>query len=305
MKIITLTLNPAFDIHCYTKNFKEYTENFVEVISKDAGGKGINISRALTNNNIYNTAYVIVGNENKGEFIKSIKKDNINYKEIEVSGKIRENITIHSDNVPETRISFLGFSIDKTHILKLKNMLKKENLKDSIITFSGSIPKGVDKENIIEFLMFIKQSGAQLIIDSKSLSYEEILYIKPWMIKPNEEEIRIYSNKSSAYEAALDLRNAGIENVIVSLGENGAIYSSKEGIFSAKVPEIQVVSTIGAGDSLIAGFIGAISKGKTYIDAFKLGVSYGSAACFISGTNPPKSEDIEKIYKNIKIEEIN
>ena len=128
MKIITLTLNPAFDIHCYAKNFKEYTENFVEVLSKDAGGKGINISRALTYNGIDNAAYMVVGCENKKEFIKSIKEDNINYKEIEVSGKIRENITIHSDNVPETRISFSGFCINESHILKLRTMLGKENV---------------------------------------------------------------------------------------------------------------------------------------------------------------------------------
>lgn len=305
MKIITLTLNPAFDIHCYAKNFKEYTENFVEVLSKDAGGKGINISRALTYNGIDNAAYMVVGCENKKEFIKSIKEDNINYKEIEVSGKIRENITIHSDNVPETRISFSGFCINESHILKLRTMLGKENLKETIFTFTGSVPKGVNKECIRDFLNFIKQSGAKLVIDSKSLSYDDILYIKPWMIKPNEEEIRMYSNKSSVYEAADDLRKSGIENVIISLGEKGAIYSSNMGICSAVVPEIKVKSTIGAGDSLIAGFIGAISKGKNYIDAFKVGVSYGSAACLTNGTNPPKSEDIEEIYKNIKIEEIN
>lgn len=306
MEIITLTLNPAFDIHCYTKKFQPFSENLADVVSNDAGGKGINISRALTNNGIENLAYVVVGNENKDAFLQKLRFDNVNYQELEVLGRIRENITVHTENQPETRISFSGFRADKSIIDRLKLMLDEHNLENSIITFTGRVPEGVDIGYIKEFLVFLKSKGARLVIDSRSFAKSDILDVSPWLIKPNEEEIRMYSDidikdKKTAKEAAEVLKRQGIDNVIISLGDKGAVLSCDEGVFFASAPQIEVLSTIGAGDSMIAGFIGAFSDGKSYKESFKSAVAYGSAACLTEGTNPPDKKDIKYLFDDISV----
>ena len=113
MKIITITLSPAFDLHCYSENFKPFSENLCEINSYDAGGKGINISRALTANGIQNTAFSVLGEENADTFMTLLKSENIDCKYIIAKGRIRENITLHTPSKPETRISFSGFCLDQ------------------------------------------------------------------------------------------------------------------------------------------------------------------------------------------------
>ena len=309
MKIITLTLNPAIDVHCYTENFAPFSENLADIISNDAGGKGINISRALTENGILNVAYVVVGDENKDGFLKKLSDEKINYKELVVSGRIRENITLHTKNQPETRISFSGSNQDDSVIDEISKMLEKEDLHNSIITFTGRAPKGVNIEYIKEFLLLLKSKGAKLVVDSRSFSKEDIIDVSPWLIKPNEEEIRMYSDievndTESAKKAAVMLKQQGVENVIISLGGKGAVLACDEGIFFAKAPKVEVLSTIGAGDSAIAGFVGAISSGETVKTALAAAVAYGSAACTQKGTNPPKRCDIKRLLDEVSVKEL-
>ena len=109
MKIITLTLNPAFDIHCYTENFKPYHENLAKITDRDASGKGVNISRALKATGVDSLAFLVLGDENADSFERGLKADGLNYRAVTVSGRIRENITLHTEGADETRISFAGF----------------------------------------------------------------------------------------------------------------------------------------------------------------------------------------------------
>ncbi len=309
MKIITLTLNPAFDIHCYAKSFKPFCENIAKISSYDAGGKGINISRALSHSGVCNSAYVVVGNENMNTFLKSLQKDNISYKEFVVSGAIRENITLHTKNNPETRLSFEGFCLDNKTLQLIENELAKEDLKNSVIAYTGRIPDGAEVERIKELLKSLKFRGAKIIVDSKSFTKDDIKDIKPYLIKPNEEEVSLYTDIEvtdfqDAKRAAQEIRAEGVENVMISLGSKGALLCTEDGTFYGEAPKIEVHSTIGAGDSSIAGFIEAISSGESYAMALKNAIAYGSAACMCEGTKPPKKEDIKKIYERIDIKRI-
>ncbi len=306
MKIITLTLNPAFDVHCDCEDFKAYSENLATVTSKDAGGKGVNISRALTYNGIDNCAYVVVGDENGDDFLNSLKNDNIRYDEIRVFGRIRENITLHSKTTPETRISFSGLSCDNSLIDRVMEKLSGEDISDLIFVFAGRIPDGIDKGYVKGFLKGLKEKGAKVIVDSKSFEKDDLFEILPWLIKPNEEEVKIYSDDvvcdlESGKKAAKKLRDAGIENVLISLGSKGAVYATGEGEFVAKTPKIKVTSTIGAGDSSIAGYIFGVINGLNPIDTLRYAVAFGSAACLEAGTNPPSPDRIFELLNDVEI----
>lgn len=126
MKIVTLTLNPAFDMHCFVSAFRPYHENIAEIQSLEAGGKGVNISRALTENSVENSAVIVAGSENCGEFERQLKAGKLTYKLIKTPGRIRENITLHSgDGADETRISFHGFTCDKNVLKRISESIAK------------------------------------------------------------------------------------------------------------------------------------------------------------------------------------
>ncbi len=299
MKIITLTLNPAFDIHCFAENFKPYGESLVDIISKDAGGKGVNISRALIENGTESRAILIVGDANGAEFLSMLKADGLTAEAVFVNGRIRENITLHEKDKPETRISFRGFSCEKEIFSKIKEVICEVD-GNTVITMTGSLPVGITGADVLALLGELKEKGAKVVIDSKSITLSELIDFKPWLIKPNRDEAESYTGtRIDSYEDALEiakeLHSAGISNVIISLGGEGAVLSSDEGEFYVKAPRIEAISTIGAGDSMIAGFIQGEAEGETAEEKLKRAVAFGSAACLTEGTKPPRREDVERM----------
>lgn len=303
MEIITLTLNPAIDVHCKCDDFCAHKESIASILSRDMGGKGINLSRALASCGKSHKTLVVVGDENGEEFLKLLQKDGLDVSCVQTEGRIRENITVHQKDKKETRLSFEGFRAQESLIdCVLENI--PSDLTNTVITFTGSAPNGIPKQKIIEFLFEVKERGAKLVLDSRSLSTEEIVSLSPWLIKPNEDETEIYSGKKItspkiAEEVALDFHKKGVENVLISLGGRGAVLANNDGVFYLPAPCIKVVSTIGAGDSMIAGFIsGAIDK-KGSKEQLAYSIACGSSACETEGTKPPKAERIEELYRLI------
>lgn len=307
MKIVTLTLNPAFDMHCYSKDFRPYHENVATVTDYNAGGKGINISRALLSTDIQNRAVVIVGKENGAGYLEALKRDGVDVDAIMTEGRIRENITLHAPGVHETRISFRGFTADEG-LLRVVTERLHDLGKDDILTLTGSNPEGIGIEAVKCMLSHMKSRGIRVVVDSNSFTLEDLLEIKPWLIKPNGEEIGRYAGGEpdtieKTIKAARKMHKSGIENAMISLGANGAVLACEEGTYHAFPPERQVVSTIGAGDSSIAGFMKAFMAGAAKSECLRSAVAFGSAACLTTGTNPPQRKDIERLLHEVTLKE--
>jgi fructose-1-phosphate kinase PfkB-like protein len=162
------------------------------------------------------------------------------------------------------------------------------------------------KEMVTSFLKTLRQQGAKIVLDSKSFSLEDIYEIQPWLIKPNQEEISEYfscdvKTISQAREKAREFARHGIANAMISLGEQGALLIADGEAYVAKPPVISAVSTIGAGDSSIAGFLVAAHQGKSAAECLKMAVSFGTAACLTAGTLPPKPEDVRRIFDGVEM----
>ena len=307
MKIITLTLNPAFDMHCFAANFEPFCENLADITALEAGGKGVNISRALNSLGVKSRALVVLGRENGDSFRRALLDDGIDCTFVEVDGRIRENITLHTTSSPETRISFRGFSADSSLLRRVCDALDGEIDSDTVLTFTGSLPTGISVSDSVDMLLEMKAKGARIVIDSRSFRLDDIKAVRPWLIKPNEEEIALYSslavtNLESAATAAEELRKSCAENVMISLGGAGAVLACEDGIFSASAPKIDVLSTIGAGDSSIAGFIAAAKEKLPYYEMLRHAVAYGSAACMSSGTRPPEKNNVTMLLEEVVVE---
>jgi len=303
MKIYTLTLNPAYDVHATTDHFLPCRENLAHVTSRDTGGKGVNISRALHSGGTENTAVIVLGKENGAEFRQSLAEFGLNCLYFEKEGRIRENLTLHCEKTGETRISFAGFALDERILGEVEQAMDVDG--NTFVTCTGRTPGGISMDSVKAFLRRLRDKGAKVVIDSKSFDLSDLLELKPWLIKPNQEEISEYfgceiRSLETAAEKAKLLHDGGIENAMISLGGDGALLVCGEGLFTAKAPEIQPVSTIGAGDSSIAGFLAAATAGKSAAECLKTAVAYGTAACLTPGTLPPAAEDIRKILEQVQ-----
>ena len=308
MKVITLTLCPAFDVHCDAPAFSPFSECFATRTSRDAGGKGVNISRALKVGGVDNVAFVVLGEENADEFREVLAAEGLETSELVVGGRIRENLTLHTRD-RETRISFAGFSADETLLLRLEEKLLPLLEEDVVVTLTGRIPDGIAPGAVKAFLSRLRMRGVRTVIDSKSFLLSDVIECRPWLIKPNEEEISQYLGKrvdtlEDALSAARGLSAKGIENVMISLGGEGAVLSSAEREFFARAPKIEVRSTVGAGDSAIAGFLTATARGASKSEALRLSVAFGSAACLTLGTQAPCIADIETLFCRVCAEHV-
>ncbi len=306
MKILTLTLNPAFDIHCGVERFLPERENYMRSYRRHIGGKGVNVSRALHENGVESTAFVVLGKQNCADFEAELSACGIKYVPVHVQGRIRENITIHPENAHETRISFEGCRVSPETVHELFDVILPLCDENTVFTFNGRMPAGLSVAEIVPYLEKVKAAGAHLAVDSGTFTMADFLVVKPWLIKPNQEEIsrcvgREIHTVEDAAAAARELHENGIENVLVSLGGKGAVLACAEGCFAAEVPKIDVISTIGAGDSSVAGFCAAFSAGRRRGECLREAVSYGSAACLTAGTNPPKKEDVDLIREKVII----
>ena len=307
MKIYTITLNPAYDVHAYAEHFAPFHENLAAVTSREAGGKGVNLSRALKNGGTENTAVVVLGKDNCAEFIAELEAAGLQTILLKKPGRIRENLTLHCAEQPETRISFSGFAVDDSLLNEVAALLDVDT--DTVITFTGRVASGMSMDKVKAFLKNLQAKGAKIVLDSKSFSLEDIFEVQPWLIKPNQEEISEYlgcevSTIEQAIQKAKIFADHNVTNVMVSLGEQGALLLNGEHCYIATPPVINAISTIGAGDSSLAGFIAAAEKGENAAGCLKTAVTYGTAACLTAGTLPPRKEDLERIIPQVSVKEV-
>lgn len=306
MKIITLTLGPAFDMHCHADKLILDHENLAFMDLCQAGGKGVNISRALAHNGTENLALLVLGQENAASFTQNLDADGVTYDAITVPGRIRENITIHTGNT-ETRISFPGFRVAADVLPQVEQKLLALVDDDTVVTMTGRAAEGMAVTDVSNMLRKCAEKGAKIVVDSRSFSLQDLKDLKPWLIKPNQEEISAYlgreiSNLEQTLAEAKALHADGIANVMISMGGDGALLVCDEGIFIAVPPKVDVKSTIGAGDSAIAGFCACPADSAA--EKLRWAVAYGSAACMAEGTLPPEPKAVQSLLENIMLKNL-
>lgn len=305
---MTLTLSPAFDMHCSGALTLNH-ENLIQMELCQAGGKGVNISRALVSAGCENTAVLLLGEENADGFLRSLSADGVRAKVVTVPGRIRENITVHTPDGKETRISFPGFAVEDGVLDRVTALLEGTLNEDCALTVTGRVPEGMELAAVKAFLRRAMERGAKVVVDSRSFGFGDLLEVKPWLIKPNQEEISAYLGENidtieQAADAAAVLHGQGIANVLVSMGGLGAVLACDAGVFRAEIPRVEVRSTIGAGDSSVAGFLAAAGEGAGAAERLRRAVAFGTAACMTEGTLPPQMIDIEKVYSETAVQKM-
>ena len=281
--IYAITLNPALD---YTISLKRLIPNEINTSISEhilPGGKGINVSIILKRLEIESVALGFISGFTGKEIQRLVEKEKIQTDFINLEeGHSRINVKILEDE-KETAINSKGPLVDNKSIEKLYQKLN--NLKENdILVLSGSTPKGMN-ENIYEKICEkIKDRNVKIVVDSTKNLLLNTLKYEPFLIKPNHHELgEIFNvqivNQDQAIEYAKKLQQKGARNVLVSMGEKGSVLLDENGKSYKKdvIKSRNVVNTVGAGDSMVAGFLAGYLKYKNYEDALKLGIASASA----------------------------
>lgn len=300
--IYTVTLNPSLD---YIAECKDFTLGATNRTSSEIiypGGKGINVSIVLSNLGDRTTALGFLAGFT-GEHIDSLIKDmGISSRMIRLDeGMSRINLKLKSKE--ETELNGMGPNISIIDIARLYQKLESIT-EDDILVLAGSIPPSVSEGLYSDIMERLKEKKIKIVVDATKDLLMNVLDKKPFLIKPNIHELgELFNVKlDSADEAlpyALKLKEMGAVNVIISMGKDGAMMVDEYGnSYTMNSPEGKLVNSVGAGDSLVAGFLHKYLETGNYEEAFRYGVCTGSASAFSSAL--ATKEEVEKLYKEIK-----
>lgn len=302
--IYTVTLNPSIDFIVHVDHLAIGALNKMTQDFKLPGGKGINVSRILKRINVDSTALGFVGGFT-GTFISDwLTKEAIDHQFTSVTDDTRINIKLKSGE--ETEINGLGPAISESEIANLK--AKFSQLKpDDIVILSGSKPAGLAADFYEDLIELVQNAGADFVIDTTGAELFAALPAHPLLIKPNNHELaELYQTSFSSIEDILPygqkMLQDGAKNVIVSLGGDGALLFSGEKIYRTNVLKRPLKNSVGAGDSMIAGFIGRYAETRDVVDAFKWGVACGSATAF--SDDLAQADFIHELLPEVEVKEI-
>lgn len=304
MMIYTVTLNPAIDYVIKVPDFQLEHLNKTTEEYKFPGGKGINVSRILKNLKVESTNLGFVGGFT-GSFIRNkLSEERLLTDFIEVPGDTRINIKLKSD--VETEINGQGPQIEKIHLAALKAQLLDAKKQD-LIVFSGSVPKGVSEDIYVELAKVVSENDVPFVVDISSDKLLKILPFKPVLIKPNHHELaEIFEVTFQTFEDMIPygkkLVEMGAENVLLSMGKDGAALFTQSGIFRAPGLEGTLKNSVGAGDSMVAGFVSQYIEEQDALKAFVYGVAAGSATAFSNDLATGKA--IQALVEKVKVNQI-
>lgn len=304
--IYTITFNPAVDLVIQVPNCQLGALNRSKGEEYVAGGKGINMSIVLKRLGVDNIATGFLGGFS-GKFIEEfLEKEGINPQFISVEGTTRINVKVKGE--VETEINAAGPNVGVEKFQQLTNYFKGVLKEGDIVFLAGNAAPGLDETSYVEIARLCHARGVKLVLDTTKKSLLACLPYQPFMIKPNQHELEeLFGVKIETQEEMLNyafqLREKGARNVLISCGGEGAFLVNEIGqVFTSNTPKGMLINSVGAGDSMLAGFMAKFIDTSDYRKSLKQGAASGSATAFSVGI--ATRELIEELIPHIKIEEI-
>lgn len=297
--IYTCTITPSIDYTTYISDFHTGTLNRSNEVFYYPGGKGINVSRVLKRLHVDSIALGFAGGFTGNYIEQFLMKEGIDTDFIQTEDITRINVKIKSQE--ETELNGPGPVINEQQQSALMNKIKALKTGDWFV-LAGSLPESIPQTFFMEIASICNEHDIHFVLDTSGPALKDLVDTEPFLIKPNEHELgelfdTIIVNKQQATHYAKRLVNQGVQHVIVSMGEEGALLVTKDLIVSADSPKGKVINTVGSGDSLISGFIASYIKDKDVEKAFRYGVASGSATAFRSDLCG--KSDVEELLEQV------
>lgn len=299
--ILTLTVNPALDKSTSFRGLVPEQKIRCEMPRYDAGGGGINVSKAISRLGGDSLCVFTTGGSS-GEMLKSlVRSENIAVQTIPTKSVTRENlIALETGSNAQYRFGFPGPDLTEEEQQQVLETVKKS--KAHFVVASGSLNENVSSDFYQKIAAICKENSAKFIVDTSGEALEKTLETGVYLVKPNVGELAKLVGKErletdEADEAAKTLVDAGkAEIVVVSLGPQGAVLVSRGDTIYVPAPHVHKRSTVGAGDSMVGGMVWALSQNKSLKEVVQWGVACGSAATMNEGTQLFKVEDAKRLF---------
>lgn len=305
--IYTLTVNPSLD---YVLDMKSFEKGIVNRTTGElimAGGKGLNVSMVLKNLEVETTALGFCAGFTGEEIKLRMKEKGVLCDFIQLDeGFSRINVKIRSaqtEGGEETEINCQGPVVTKDALSDLMRKLSDINAKDYLV-LAGSIPSSLPSTLYSDIMSFLFEKGVNVVVDATKSLLVNCLQYRPFLIKPNNHELGdIFGIELKTADQVIPyakkLQEKGARNVLVSMGEKGAVLVTEDGqLLSCKAPKISVINTVGSGDSMVAGFLKGYLDTLDYNTALKMGIACGSASASREGLC--EKDEAEEMYRSIE-----
>ena len=299
--VYTLTLNPSLDYMMPVRQLRIGATNRSEGEQIRIGGKGINVSILLRSLGVENLALGIAAGFTGEELLRRMNEEGIRH-EFLMGGEGFTRINVKLLSEEETEINGSGPVIGEAEAQALLRQLEEIHSEDYLV-ISGSAPRGIPEDFLDRLLGKAIQQGAEIVLDISGPALRRALRYHPFLIKPNQRELEeILSvsipDRKQALLHGKKLQELGARNVLISLGAEGAVLlDEKGGVYSKKAPDGLLVSSVGAGDSMVAGFLAGWIQSHAYEQAFCMGLAAGSASAF--SWDIAKPEDVLRLYQTL------
>lgn len=306
--IATLTMNPAIDVNTSVDNFVAERKLRCGNPSREPGGGGINVSRAIRKLGGESIALYTCGGLTGQMFQDLVDNEGLNHKPIPIKDGTRENIIVYEESSTlQYRLCMPGPIMTDDELKSSLDQIIALDPRPDLLVASGSLPPGAPKNFYAQVARVAKQLGSKIIVDTQGEPFKLALEEGLFLVKPNIRELNqlaehlIEDEKQIEDMAEKIVRNNWSEIVVVSLGAAGALMVTKEESRYIRPPAVPIKSKVGAGDSMVAGIVLALSQGKTIQDAAFFGVAAGTAAVMTPGTELCRREDTERLFKEMKL----
>lgn len=301
--IITVTTNPSIDRTVAVNDLVLGGVNRGELSAIDPGGKGVNVSRALSAYGADTHAVLICGDLGSQWFAKKLNTSSIAHTIIKADGITRSNVTLQEADGTVTKINEPGFELTNDVLHQLRQTLENFNLRNNWVVFAGRLNPGADVNTYRDLAKSVRDRGAKIAIDGSGAEFRAALEIQPELIKPNQFELaelvgRPLKTIHDVIAAAREVIDGGVEQVLCSLGKDGAILITADEVIHCE-PEISAMGTpVGAGDILLAIYLGGGAKPSALKDA----IAWSAASVPLPGTAIPTPAQANAVV--VKVNEI-
>lgn len=305
-KILTLTLNPCIDKTIWVEKLIPEKKLKGKHPEDEPGGGGINVSRAIKFLGEESKAIFLNGGYTGKYFLELLNAEKIENTESSIKGDTRTNLMlIDESTLLEYRIGMEGPEISASETENLLNILKQQNNYEFLVA-SGSLPKGISEDFYAEVAAVVASHNAKFILDTSGRALKKALEQKLFLLKPNLNELSLLCGISEdasiadiirATKKLLNKINCSV--IVVSLGASGAILVTELETHHILPPKVNVKSTVGAGDSMVAGMTIALSKNLSWKEVLQYGIACGSAATLNSGRGLCNPIEVDRLYKEL------
>ncbi len=304
--IVTVTLNPALDLSALTKSVSPHHKLRCTPPAFDAGGGGISVSRVCHRLDVESVAIAPIGGPFGQQLASLLEHDGINTRLVPITTETRLSVTVtEEERGDDYRFVFPGPQLDDRDIDSLLEAVEAEADSSAAVVVSGSFPPGRDADLLRALVARTRNS--RLIIDTSGPALQAAVQQPAFLVKPSARELAEVVGRELRTEADIEqaadevMSSSPVEALLVSIGAGGAVLRTRDGGARFRAPTIRVNSTVGAGDSLVAGIVVGLSRGMTLTDAVGLGVAAGTATCLSPGTSLCDPSDIDELLPRVLV----